>query len=473
MATLLKFKQGDSGTELNLNSSTTGFTLEEDGWFPVVASPIYMGDPPPVLETINLILNHTSQNNLAASMQSLHEMQVLADRYINDRTQETPVWMHAQMNGETGERRALVYEINIQYGPQYLAAGSSIPQIPLVLTVARGPYWENPTVTNTGSSGNLTGACVTWDYTTTPGDNVGDVPARIRLFSIELTDTTTRYWMGFRSANKHGATGLSNFETIWECEDGTNNPDSVETGITDQADATASGGNIVRLVETDVDWDDGSWRRVMLHTLTQASTNEEDQFGNFLWLLRAKVPTSSSTWELYFRFHSNTSGVSVGISKDIIEINDTDWRFYEMGINPISLRNMQAIIEADQSKTQDGDFSVSVYGRRTSGTSNLYLDCIIPLPIDEGFAKLDFGKSYTRHYFGQSPKGEWGAMVYSAGATLDICATPESIENFSVPVGDGRLYTVFERASASDITDVVNLGVSKYYERWLSLRGNE
>jgi hypothetical protein len=43
MATTLKFKQGDSGTELNLNSTTTGFRLEEYGWDPAVASPVHMG----------------------------------------------------------------------------------------------------------------------------------------------------------------------------------------------------------------------------------------------------------------------------------------------------------------------------------------------------------------------------------------------------------------------------------------------
>ena len=126
MTTLLKFKQGDSGTKLNLNSSPTGFQLVEFGWNPVVATPVHMGDPLPVLERLRLLLSNTSHDNIAANMQSLHEMQVLANRYMNDPTQEEPVWLHSQLDGETGERRALVRNITIQYRPSWFGAGETI-----------------------------------------------------------------------------------------------------------------------------------------------------------------------------------------------------------------------------------------------------------------------------------------------------------------------------------------------------------
>jgi hypothetical protein len=62
MAIVLKFKQGDSGTELNLNAGATGFQLSGQGWSPSVATPVHMGDPGPVVETIHLLLAHTNQN---------------------------------------------------------------------------------------------------------------------------------------------------------------------------------------------------------------------------------------------------------------------------------------------------------------------------------------------------------------------------------------------------------------------------
>ena len=53
---------------------------------------------------------------------------------------------------------------------------------------------------------------------------------------------------------------------------------------------------------------------------------------------------------------------------------------------------------------------------------------------------------------------------------------PASVENFVLPLGDGRIYCVYETAGASDIADVIifnQADVGRYYERWLSLRGSE
>jgi hypothetical protein len=36
-------------------------------------------------------------------MQALHDMQVFADQYINDPTEDTPVWLHAKLDNETGD----------------------------------------------------------------------------------------------------------------------------------------------------------------------------------------------------------------------------------------------------------------------------------------------------------------------------------------------------------------------------------
>jgi len=50
MAIVLKFKQGDSGTELDMMDGSDGFQLSGQGWSPVVATPVHMGDPPPITE---------------------------------------------------------------------------------------------------------------------------------------------------------------------------------------------------------------------------------------------------------------------------------------------------------------------------------------------------------------------------------------------------------------------------------------
>jgi hypothetical protein len=486
LATTLKFKQGDSGTELNLNSTTTGFRLEEYGWTPVVATPVHMGDPPPVIETLDLFVSNTNYNNISSNMQSLHEMQVLADRYINDPQQEEPVWLHAKMDGETGERRALVRSITVQYKHPWFGAGEATTNIPLTLTVVREPYWESTSVRNLPDAAPSAAACVVYDYTAA-GDAVsahnivGDVGARLRYFTLQdnAADGTSRFWMGFRSANKHGANGISNFITTWECEDGTNN--ASETGITDEVDATASGGNMVEVTENLLNWDAGTFLVVLKIDLNDVTANEEDQFGNFLWLLRAKV--DSGTWEvrLHYYWRLTAGGVRIDpVIKDAVEITNTNWANYEMGIHPISGRDIHAITEGDITKDNEGAFTVAIYARRTSGTGDLNVDCLIPIPIDEGSAKLSWTDAGSQTFIlAQSPEGIYATAIGSS-SILEVGRAIDSINNFVLPVGDGRIYCVYERwtgvLSISGITDVVTFNpadVGRYYERWLSLRGSE
>ena len=487
MAIVLQFKQGDSGTTLNLNAGETGFQLAGDGWNPAVATPVHMGDPPPISEFIHLLLAHSSHDNIATSVQSLHEMQVLADRYINDPTQETPVWLHAKMADETGERRALVYSITIQYKTSWFGAPATALDIPLVVTVVRGPYWESTTVRNLPDAAPSAAACVVYDYTAagdsvTAHNPVGDVGARLRFFTLQDNgaDNVSTFWMGFRSAPKHGAQGISNFEEIWECEDGTNRVG--ESGVTDEVDATASGGNMVEVTEIDLDWDDGTFRSVCNIDINDVTSNEEDQFGNFLWLLRAKV--DSGTWEVRLHYFSRLTVGGVPIEpliKDIVEITNTNWANYEMGISPISGRDIHAITEADATKDNEGFYKVYIYARRTSGSGDLNIDCLIPIPVDEGFAKLSFVTQGTQMYvLAQSPEGNFATAIKSSTAILDIGRGIESINNFVLPRGDGRLYCTYEQYGGvnpvSNITDVVTFNpgdIGRYYERWLSLRGSE
>jgi hypothetical protein len=477
MATTLKFKQGDSGTELNLNSTTTGFRLEEFGWTPVVATPIHLGDPPPVIETLNLFVSNTSYDNISSNMQSLHEMQVLADRYINDNQQEDPVWLHANMDGETGERRALVRSITAQYKHPWFGAGEATTNIPLSLTVVREPYWERTTARSLDGVSITGAACMVYDHTNTPSqDIVGDVGARVRFWRMTSATSAAVFWMGVRSANKHGATGITNFEEIWECEDGTNN--ASESGITDTVDATASGGNRVTLTETDLNWDDGTYRMVLNLKLSDISANEQDNFGKYLWLLRAKASAGSSTWDvkLQYSYHYSTNPVSP-IDSEIVEVSGTSWNIYEMGLSPIGLRNMHALLDTDFGFSNETTFRVDIFARRTSGAADLHLDCLCPIPTDEGFCKVERTSAADTDVtiFGYSPEGTTAVMAHTnANAPIRTAGTVND-EGFRLPLGDGRTYIVASNTSYHDLNNLsVNASdVGKYYECWLSLRGSE
>ena len=475
MAIVLQFKQGDSGTTLSLNSASAGFSLA--GWSPSVATPVHMGDPAPIGESIHLRLKQANQNTLATSMQSLHEMQVLADRYINDPTQETPVWLHAKMANETGERRALVYSISVQYKSSWFGPEATAEDIPLVLNVVRGPYWESTSVRDLPDSGSKTGAGVVYDYTAagsggTPEahDYVGDVGARLRFFDMESTDALEVVWMGIRSAAKRGSTGLSNFINIWECEDGTNVVDA-----TDTVDATASGADNVTVAESANNWDDGNFVMPMYLDLADISANEIDQFGTFLWLLRAS-PSASTTWEIYLQ--TTYGGTEAQVTNHpIVEINSgADWDFYELGISSIPRRDFRAITLSDLGDGYEADMRLHLYARRTSGTGNLLLDCLVPIPVDEGFCKIYVPTAFlnTNLSFGVSPQG--GVSGVSHFGVIDTLAEIKSFNNFTLPPGDGRIYAAFSQGGKSDITDDItfnDVDAGKYYERWLSLRGSE
>jgi hypothetical protein len=108
----------------------------------------------------------------------------------------------------------------------------------------------------------------------------------------------------------------------------------------------------------------------------------------------------------------------------------------------------------------------------------LHLDCLIPIPIDEGFCKTEYtaaGTADIDFYLAESPEGTIQA-ISGASTYLYRPGSIVSQEHFRLPPGDGRIYCVYEETSSSDITDTIifNDGdVGRYYERWLSLRGGE
>jgi hypothetical protein len=428
-----------------------------------------------------VFVSNTNYDNIATSMQILHEMQVLADRYINDPTQEDPVWLHAQMDGETGVRRALVRRIEVQYKPQWFGVGESTLNIPEVITVVREPYWENPTVMRLPDISVAATANMIYDYTSAGAvisahDIVGDVGARIRHFRLwSSTTALATCWFGIRSANKHP--NLANFIALWECEDGTNFPDA-----TDAAEGAASGGTRVTISESAVDWDDGAFHPAVELLVSDVTANPTDNLGKFLWLLRARLATSGA-WEVRLRFSYDRSGSEQNfgyIETDPVEITTNNYLCYEMGISPIGIRDIQTILTNDLGATFETDFRVDIYARRTSGTSDLYLDCLLLIPIDEGFCKIDVNNPNTNSValvFGVSPKGTADVLSFSSALNKIRDSTGLlNLENFVLPPGDGRMYIVAQEEDVHDLTASITMNdadIGKYYERWLSLRGSE
>lgn len=484
MAIVSKFMRG--ATSLDLNDGEDGFQLAGMGWLPAVVTPIYLGNPGPIVETMYLLLQRSTQDNISTYMQDLHQMQVWAEQYINDSVEDTPVWLHAQMASETGERRALVRRIDIQYGASWYGDEATALDIPLTITVVREPWWERTTARDMPEGSPSADVCVTYDYTAagTGGDPVahdivGDTGARIRYLRIfpGTSDELHKIWIGIKSVNRHGIT-IANFQPIWELEDGIN-----ETDVSDTADSSASDGNRITVSESVREWDD-TWNGVLKLTYLAATgiaSSSSDHVGNYLWLLRGKTSAASTTWDVRLKFgHTQTTDANY-ILGPIQEFDDNSgWEFKEMGLQEYPIRRQKALLDADVGADVDYYFSLKIEARRTSGSGDLYLDCVCLVPVDEGFLYgeiVDGTVTGTNDgiKIGNSPINTWfGTTVLGVSALIDEPLVMD-VENLVLPPGDGRAFIVYS-GSYSDKTDTILINEAdggKYYERWLSLRGSE
>lgn len=474
MTATLKFVCDSTTVSLQLGSSTTGLQLLA-GWQPKIGQP--GNATTPLSELLPVLAIGSSQDNLATTLQGLHDMQIWAQRYLQSVDDRRPVWLHAQLSGETMERRALVYGIEATFRSGWFDAESATYMQELVLVVERGP-WE-ALVSIYGVDETLqTGAVVSFDYTAAPGIDVGgDLPARIEELRVytkpdSATDEYDRFWIGLRSAARHGT--LANFRPLWECETSA----TLENGASLTTDSTASPGGTGNTKVQVSGSATATWLRRCTRSMSGLTSSYTDNYGRFLVLLRAKV--ASGTWNVQMRYtHQSAVVLATG---PVVEVSNTSWDIHEMGVVELPLRDVQAVQVGTAPFTIDRYLSYEIWAERTSGTGALDLDCTINLPVDEGFciakgASLDFSLTgyCARLTVGMAPQERLGALGIIPVTTIaeTVSGVPMlSAQEFYLPTGDGRIYIVFAGTYASDLADGISAYVS-WYNRWLSLRGSE
>jgi hypothetical protein len=417
-------------------------------------------------------------------MQSLHDMQVFAEQYINDPTEDTPVWLHAKLDNETGERRALVRRIDVQYGASWYGDEATVLDVPLTITVTREPYWESTTARDLPQAGPYSGAAIVYDYTASGAsvdahDIVGDVGARMEKFTIlpqALNDDIEKAWIGLRSDAKADTTY---FAEIWECEDGVNEAISVDDATSEPNAASPGGGIGVYVYGTPTSSD--TWEHYFTIGVPYtgvSSGNVDSLIGTFLWLLRTRIlPTN--VFEVQFRYGVGGMADADFIRGPIVEVdNDTAWLYKEMGVMPLPIWDIHAYTAWPTNKAILWNHYIQVWAQRTTGAGTIDFDCVCPIPVDEGFLYCEnAGADYLTHvtYF-DSPKRTKTVLTIDKNTDYSQTIPAFSTQNFILPPGNGRLYCVIEGATDSDITDEFNFNSAdngKYYERWLSLRGSE
>ena len=480
MTVVHKFRR--ISTDLNLNAGA-GAGWRTVAWNPKAATPAYGEVPEPVEETLTLLADCSSQDDLATHLQALDAMRRYADAYLRNR-EIRPVWWHAKAYLETGERRALVRKIETEITCPLATRADWVESYRAVVRakVTRGGLWERTATVAMPAATPAAAAAVVYDYTASPGvDVVGDAPARISWLSISsgktYNDPIGRLWIGILSANDYSTT-LANFVHIWECEDAGATLGTNATRVA--GDGTASSGGLVRVTPGTATW--AKRLTINLGAVVGSVDHVVDNYGVYQWLLRTKV--SAGTWEIQFRFGYVSMDDGDFLQGPIVECTGTSWDYLEQGIAEIPLRDLRCIPSSGTHELGDTYWAIQVWARRTDGSGTLDLDCFCPIPIDDGFLKATFGSmqgdaSHRKDWiFAQSPGGQCQFLVFNVDtASTEFIGEPDSIHNFRLPPGDGRLVIVYARETSSDITDrldAINTGNGGlYYPAWYSLRGSE
>lgn len=476
MAVVFKLRRDSTDVNL-LAGENKGWRTT--AWNPKAATPMEGRDPPPVVERVDLVCHATSDDNLAAHLQALDDMRMRADRYIRDRTEEDAVWLHVKMDGETGERRALVRRIDMEWlSPEVDIKGYPADHSANVrLAIERAPWWERNQARSMADGSEQAGASIVYDPTGggSPHDIVGDVPARIRRLTVRSDATGAPLyglWMGMRSAPKHGT--LANFINIWELEVAGATPGTDAARATDATASPGGGGDTKVTVTPGTE----TWEKRWTIELQDVTANEQDNFGDFLWLLRYKLSEGSSKWEVQLRFGYSGMADDDFVRGPIKEVSNSSWYYVLGGRHPVPIRDFHAITLSDYGDATDKTFAIQIWARRTSGEANLDLDCLCPLPIDEGWLKcwgFDIPAATDGFWvFGESPEGGVQALAYSSGSFTHIASL--AAHNFRLPVGDCRIICIYAGPTDHSISTgiyIMPAGGFDYYERWANLRGSE
>lgn len=471
MAVVTKIQYGDAGDEVSFQDGDAGIQLLP-GWLARIA-PLSL-DAPNQIEELPIRITGSNHDDLAFHLKELQELQRDSVEY-DDGVKTTGVWLHAKLNNETGERRVFTKSIMGDFATSWFGSSgsietsgavSNIAEIPLM--IERRPFWESITGTSTPSASQGDAAAFLYDYTLSPGaDVVGDIGARVNQLEISNTTaavTIDRLWVGIRSTKFGDPAALV---PVWECEDGTN-----EALASDVVQALASKGIEVEGTPSG----DDTWEKYLTIKTSDAvgSTAYTDNWGTFLWLLRWKVP-SSSTFDVELRFGFDGMADSDWMRGGKVRlVGDGNYAVSSgrwIATVPFALNRFSGYPGlSNVSKT----WAIQIWARRTSGSGKVYFDCLMPIPLDEGWLiaeGMDLANT-ERFVFGELPCGD--TMEISKEDKGPPTARPEiDTHNFRYPPGDGRLVMAYARASTSVLTDAIDIETGSYYPAWASLRGDE
>jgi len=154
--------------------SVTGYQLLSDGWMQAEPTArtlhtesMFAEGRRPVLRSANNVsetflvrLSGSSHDDLASQLQTLVRLARQAREYHMTNWQQTPVYLQAQLTGESNARYALIYDVVLEpqkslYSPP-VDPGNRVEELQIV--VEREPYWRSHAPGTLPSAINLTSA---------------------------------------------------------------------------------------------------------------------------------------------------------------------------------------------------------------------------------------------------------------------------------------------------------------------------
>jgi len=444
---------------LSLLSFTNGFSVEKGGWVQAIAAE----DEASVIEAMTLWARGTSHDNLATNLVALDKLLTKA-RWYKETPERYALWLRAQLTNESHTREAVV--LNARRGSVQVFSPPASPGNTIKgysLTLERTPLWEGArvAVSSTPAISGIGG------YTDDIAITVGTDPARIALITFlgSSNGILTEYWWGFRTA-RNGT--LANFRSPWELESGHATNDTTNT-----TDTTASpGSGNTKLNCTFTSHPEMALRAYF--TLADIdATYFEDLRGTFDLILRAKCGTGvTSRVQLSYGLYGTAPTTLAGPYNtcDPVTITGTSWKLYNIG-----RVTLPAGGKGYSTKTGMRESLLRIAAELVAGSAGadaLDMDCIIPIPVDEGYGHIIGGLGWKMNV-SVSPIGHVTANEEnSAGYIYAITTADINPVTCVVPVGANRLYCAAQRLASSVLEDTLNVAAD-IIPRWRTLRGDD
>ena len=215
-------------------------------------------------------------------------------------------------------------------------------------------------------------------------------------------------------------------------------------------------------------------------SIANVTSDESDQRGNFIVLLRAQLSAASTTCNVRLADGYETLidqcriQDRVKIDSDDFDAVGTDWRLYSLGtiqIPPLAGRASDNLLEG---------YRMRIQAERTTGAGSLRMDKLILIPYGEG--GLYGTNAWTSHTspgrIYERPDGTVNGWAYHNAAydyaTYSMALRPQGPYGFTMPVGAGRV--VFAGQLDGKCIEDASIDIDFTYTalpRWRTLRGSD